>query len=86
MWHEVCHRRPVTGNGERLTLLDAPHDQAAVVAQFPLTDRRVHKPSVAPQCYTVGLAGIVSEGPLKASVLLPGTTGTVTVIDVGALG
>jgi hypothetical protein len=39
---EVCDRDTVSGDGKALTLLHAAHDRAAIVSQFPLTNRRCH--------------------------------------------
>src|ERR1700759_5610925 len=38
--YEVCDRDAVAGDSEAPTLLHAAHDRAAVVSQFPLTNRR----------------------------------------------
>src|ERR1700747_1981673 len=40
--YEVCDGDAVAGDGEALTLLHAAHDCAALVSQFPLTNRRCH--------------------------------------------
>src|SRR5271165_795297 len=40
--YEVCDRDAVSGDSEALTLLHAAHDRAALVSQFPLTNRRCH--------------------------------------------
>ena len=42
VWYEVCDRDAISGNCEALTLLYAAHDGAAVVSQFPLTNRCCH--------------------------------------------
>lgn len=42
VWYEVCDGNPVSGNCEVLTPLHAAHDRAAVVSQFPLTNRCCH--------------------------------------------
>ncbi len=40
--YQVCDRHTVSGNRKPLTLLHAAHDRAAVVSQFPLTQRCGH--------------------------------------------
>ncbi|ORV46732.1 hypothetical protein AWC00_03105 [Mycobacterium conspicuum] len=42
VWHEVCDRHTVSGNRKPFPLLYAAHDRAAVVSQFPLTERCGH--------------------------------------------
>jgi hypothetical protein len=53
VWYEVCDRDTVSGNCKALTLLHPAHDRAAIVSQFPLTNRCCHGASVAPKCYAL---------------------------------
>ena len=53
MWYEVCDRDTVAGKCKALTLLHAAHDGAAIVSQFPLTNRCRHGYSVAQKCYAL---------------------------------
>src|ERR1700756_103545 len=53
VWHEVCDGHAVSRNRKAFTLLHATHDRAALVAQFPLTNRCRHQAMVAQMCYAL---------------------------------
>ena len=63
-WPQLPHRGPVAGDYERLSLVQSPHDSAAVIAQFALCDFLCHTATVAHHA-TGSYAELDREDPVR---------------------